>query len=317
MSLCMTNDHYIAFTPRGRAAVGRVAAIGFFDGVHRGHRYLIDQVKRAAAESGRAAIAVSFLNHPRGVLSPDYHPALLTTPEEKVELLRATGLDGCAMLRFDMAMARLTAREFMQDYLAARLHVGVLIMGYDHHFGADRLDFDGYVAAGRDTGIEIRCASAFSTEEFTVSSSTVRRLLEGGSIERARQCLGRDYCLSGTVVEGRHVGRDLGFPTANLRPVSPDKLVPGRGVYAVEVRLPDGSSYGGMLNIGFRPTLNDGRGVTIEVHLFGFSGNLYGQTLTLVFRHRLRDERRFASLDELKAQLLADARATQQLLQSS
>lgn len=308
-------DSYIAFTPRGADGRHRVAAIGFFDGVHLGHRYLLDQVSAVAIATGRAAIAVSFKRHPRSILDTGYLPALLTTPAEKETLLRQAGLDACVLLDFDRDMARLTAREFMARYLRDTYRVDILIMGYDHHFGSDRLDFDGYVAAGRDVGIEVRRAEAFATSEFTVSSSTVRRLLEGGNIERATQCLGYAYELGGTVVEGRHIGRDLGFPTANLRPTSAEKLVPGRGVYAVDVVMPDGQThYGGMLNIGFRPTLDDGRGTTIETHLFNFSGDLYGQRLTLRFLHRLRDERRFSSLSDLRAQLRTDADTARKIL---
>lgn len=289
------------------------AAIGFFDGVHLGHRYLLNQVKQAARQRGYGAMAVTFAAHPREVLSATYRPALLTTTEEKLALLRAEGLDACALLHFTPAMAKLTAGDFMATYLRQRLGVRTLIMGYDHHFGSDHLTLDEYVAAGHAVGIDVVKAEAFKTTDFTVSSSTVRRLLEGGDVARATQCLGRAYELQGTVVEGRHVGRDLGFPTANLRPSSPQKLVPGRGVYAVEARVGE-QAYGAMLNIGFRPTIANGRDVTIEAHIFGFSGNLYDHQLRLRFLHRLRDEQRFATLDELRHQLATDAQRAREWL---
>lgn len=308
----MTDYEIYRFT--SRPAAPAVATVGFFDGVHLGHQYLFRQVRAAAAASGCASLAVTFDLHPRQVLSADYRPELLTTLREKLDLLATCGIDACAVLRFTPAMAALTSREFMSRYLAGAFGVRRLVVGYDHHFGSDTgATLADYQAAGRALGIDVVPADAFSTAEFTVSSSTVRRLLEGGNVERATQCLGRPYVLAGTVVEGCRVGRDLGFPTANLRPSDPGKLVPGRGVYAVEATV-GARTYGAMLNIGWRPTLDDGRGPTVEAHLFGFSGNLYGSGLTLRFLHRLRDEQRFDSLEALQAQLRADAARCRQLL---
>lgn len=308
----MTDYEIISFT--GRPVAPAVATVGFFDGVHLGHQYLLRQVQAEARRLGAAALAVTFAEHPRQVLSADYRPALLTTLPEKLELLRECGVDACAVLHFSKTMAALTSAQFMARYLRDAFGVRSLVVGYDHHFGSDTGATPAdYQAEGRALGIDVVPATAFRTEEFTVSSSTVRRLLEGGNVERARQCLGRPYVLGGTVVEGRHVGRDLGFPTANLRPSHPDKLVPGRGVYAIEATV-GGRTYSAMLNIGWRPTLDDGRGPTIEAHLFDFDGNLYGRELSLRFLHRLRDEQRFASLAELQAQLRADAVRCRQLL---
>jgi len=256
-------------------------------------------------------MAVTFTEHPRRILSPAYCPALLTTNEEKVARLKAAGLDACAMLDFTDKMAALTAKQFMEVYLKDLLHVEVLIIGYDHHFGSDHLTFEEYVAAGRAVGIRIVKAQAYKTADFIASSSAVRRILSCGDVEHANQCLGYTYELSGTVVEGRHVGHDLGFPTANLRPSSPFKAIPRHGAYAVEAVV-GGHVYAAMLNIGFRPTLNNGTDTTIEAHLFDFNGNLYGQTLTLRFYRRLRDEQRFSSIDALRRQLIADAAATRQ-----
>lgn len=308
----MTDFEIYRFTSRPTAPA--VATVGFFDGVHLGHQYLFRQVRALAADQGYAALAVTFDRHPRQVLSADYRPKLLTTLPEKLDLLAASGLDACAVLRFTPAMAALTSGAFMSRYLVGAFGARSLVVGYDHHFGSDTgATLADYQAEGRAQGLEVVPAPAFSTAEFTVSSSTVRRLLEGGNVERATQCLGRPYALAGTVVEGRHLGRDIGFPTANLRPSDPGKLVPGRGVYAVEATV-DGHTYGAMLNIGWRPTLADGRGPTIEAHLFGFSGDLYGRGLTLRFFHRLRDEQRFDSLESLQAQLRTDAARCRRLL---
>ena len=254
-----------------------------------------------------AGMAVTFERHPRQVLQTDYCPVLLNTPEEKYRHLAESGIDACVMLDFTVQMAQLSARDFMRLFLRERYGVEKLVMGYDHRFGHERhLSLVDYQAIGREVGIEVVQAEAFQTADLTVSSSAIRRLLQGGDVDRANRCLGYVYELAGTVVDGHHVGRDLGYPTANLRPENVLKLVPGRGVYAVEA-VYDGKTYPAMLNIGFRPTLDNGAESTIEAHLFGFSGNLYGETLTLRFLHRVRDEQRFPSLDALKRQLAEDA----------
>ena len=291
------------------------ATIGFFDGVHLGHRYLLRQVTDAAQHRGLKSMAVTFADHPRRTLQTDYRPLLLTTPEEKVHLLSDNGLDACAVFHFTKEMAALSAREFMQTYLHDYLGVRCLIIGYDHRFGHNRNEgFEDYQTYGKQIGIEVVQAQPLQNDEYTVSSSVVRRFLEAGNVEKARECLGRSYHLRGTVVEGHHVGRDLGFPTANLCPENPDLLVPARGVYAIYAEV-DGKKYPAMLNIGKRPTLNNGNDCTIESHLFGLSKNIYGKTLTLTFEHHLREEKKFNSLDELKSQLKEDADQTLKILE--
>lgn len=301
-------SHFIDDSPTKCAA-----AIGFFDGVHSGHRYLIRQVQDEAARAGLSSMVVTFEEHPRRVLSTDYQPQLLTTNDEKLRLLRQTGLDACAVLHFTPEMARLTAETFMRDYLKAQLGVEVLILGYDHHFGSDHLTFEGYVSAGRRVGIRVVKEEALKNADFIVSSSAVRRLLAAGKVEAAAQALGYRYELSGRVVEGRRVGRNLGFPTANLQPASPLKLIPAHGVYAAEAVVGE-RTYGAMVNIGQRPTLNNGRDTTIEANLFDFIGDLYTAPLTLRFVHRLRDEQRFDSLEALQAQLKIDEAAARKIL---
>ena len=314
MATAYTLNNCEAFTSAGVAS-RRVATIGFFDGVHTGHRFLLSQVQRLARERGMGGMAVTFERHPRQVLQADYCPVLLNTPEEKYRHLAESGIDACVMLDFTPQMAQLSARDFMQCYLRERFGVEVLVMGYDHRFGHERhLTLDDYQAIGREVGIDVLQAEAFVAADLTVSSSAIRRLLQGGDVDRANVCLGYPYELTGTVVDGHHVGRDLGYPTANLRPENALKLMPGRGVYAVEA-LYGGKVYPAMLNIGFRPTLDNGAESTIEAHLFGFSGNLYGETLTLRFLHRVRDEQRFPSLDALKRQLAEDAATVCQMLE--
>lgn len=297
------------------------ATIGFFDGVHRGHLHLFTQLRKAAAARGLGTLAVTFGEHPRQTLASDYRPHLLTTTEEKLALIGKEGLDACAVLRFDKELASLTAREFMEHYLRDRLGVRCLVVGYDHHFGSRQGEgFVQYAAYGRELGIDVVRATALEWGGVTVSSSAVRRFLSAGNVEMACVCLGRPYDLTGVVVHGREVGRSMGFPTANLRPDSADKMLPAVGVYAARVQpadadceLPSGGVRA-MVNVGCRPTIDDGEALTIEAHLLDFSGDLYGRRLTLLFERRLREERRFSSLEALRRQLETDAARTLELL---
>ncbi len=288
----------------------RVATIGFFDGVHLGHLCLFRQVADLAESVGAERVVVTMWPHPRAVLQPESRPKLLTTLDEKLALLQRTGIERVEVLPFDLELSRLSARNFMADVLRGRLAIDTLVMGYDHRFGHGGGTMAQYAEWGRELGIEVIQAAPLHGER--VSSSAIRRRLEAGEVEAAAAMLGRPYELGGTVVDGYKVGRTLGFPTANVLPQD-DKLVPGNGVYAVWAILPDGNCHKGMLNIGKRPTL-DGETVSIEVHLLGFSGNLYSQPLRLLFMHRLRDEVRFASLEELQAQLRRDAEEADRLL---
>ena len=286
------------------------AAIGFFDGVHRGHCYLIDQVKAEAAKRGLLPIVIAFEEHPRLAISGSrYWPELLTTNEQKLQLLARTGLAGCAMLHFTHDMSMLTSREFMQLILQKELDVHCLLIGYDHHFGSDlSAGFKDYVRYGRELGIEVLRERPFVADgELQISSSATRRFLTGGNVEMARACLGHPYVLEGTVVEGHHAGTLMGFPTANMRPDCNEQIIPGRGVYAVNAAI-NGFSYMGMLNIGWRPTLDNGDEQTIETHLLDYEGgDLYGHHIKLNFYRRIRDEHRFTNIEELQKQLAIDA----------
>ena len=284
---------------------GAVATIGFFDGVHLGHRYLLQQVSTEAARRGLRSMAITFANHPRHTLCSDYKPCLITTLDEKIAQLETTGIDDCVVLDFTHEMAQLSARDFMESYLKEKLGVECLIIGYDHRFGSNRSEgFIDYTEHGHAIGIDVLRAEACTAADITVSSSAVRRFLEAGNVDKAKECLGHTYTLTGKVVEGQRVGRQLGFPTANLL-VNTEKIVPGRGVYAVRTEI-NGHKYGAMLNIGWRPTLNNGSHSTIEVHIFDFNGDLYGKDLTIAFESRLRDEQKFDNLEALQAQLQAD-----------
>lgn len=287
-----------------------VATIGFFDGVHRGHRYLIEQVRQAARERGLAATAVTFPVHPRRVMQPDFPLQLLTTRDEKLALLSDTGLDYCLMLPFTPQLASLSARDFME--LLCRDHaIRTLVIGHDHRFGHNRSEgFDDYVRHGRELGMEVLPAQAYSYRQAdgqlrTVSSSVIRKLLLQGEVEEAASGLGYDYFLEGTVVDGYHVGRTIGFPTANLHVTDADKLLPADGVYAVRVML-DGKTYKGMSSIGLRPTLDNGSQRSIETYIFDFHGNIYEQPMRLSFVRRTRGEIKFPSVAQLAEQLHRD-----------
>ena len=303
------------------AATPAVATIGFFDGVHRGHRYLIEQVCEVAAERGLSTAVVTFPIHPRRVMQSDFRPQLLTTCDEKVRLLERTGIDACIMMDFTPQLAALSAREFM-TLLKEQYRIDALVIGYDHRFGHNRAEgFAEYVTYGRELGMEVFPARAYylnrSEEQGAssdVSSSGIRRLLQAGDVEAAAQALGYRYFLQGRVVGGYRVGHRIGFPTANLCVDNPDKLIPADGVYAVWADV-DGQRYGGMLCIGTRPTLANGSERSIEVHLFDFQADIYERPLSLSFVQRTRDEQKFASVDLLVAQLHRDEAEIRALLQ--
>lgn len=288
-----------------------VATIGFFDGVHRGHQYLIEQTKEMGAKCGMASMIVTFDVHPRKVLHSDYQPQLLTSIEEKLALLEATGADRVETLHFDLDMSRLSAYDFMRHVLRDRLHVRQLLMGYDHKFGHGGGTTEQYLQWGREAGVEV--IPAMELQGLKVSSSRIRQLLAEGQVEEANALMGRSYNIKGMVVAGEQVGRKIGFPTANIEPQK-DKLLPAVGVYAIRAALPGGGQNDGMLCIGRRPTLKDNGEVTIEAHLFDYDGDLYGKSLGIEVLGKLRDEVRFSSIEELQSQLQQDETDVRQYL---
>lgn len=289
------------------------ATIGFFDGVHCGHRFLLGELENIARQRGLSTMAITFDRHPRKVLCSDFQPKILTGRQEKEKLLAAL-VDKVEVLHFTPELAALTASEFMQTVLRKRLNVKTLLLGYDHRFGSDCLtDFSAYEAIGRRLGIEVLRASQYTGGVQHVSSSAIRRLLEAGDVQQAAVLLGRPYRLTGVVVNGYRIGRRLGFPTANLQPCQTDKLIPKPGVYAVGIQLGD-EHYSGMLNIGSRPTLEQPDAhMSIEVHIFDFGRDIYGETLTVDFRQHLRDEIHFTTVEALRQQLELDKQACRRL----
>lgn len=283
------------------------ATVGFFDGVHAGHRFLIEELKKEAKQRGLLSMVITFRLHPRKVLHDSYQPLLLCSPEEKVQLLGDTGIDKVTELDFTPEMARLSAYDFMHQVLAKQFNVALLLVGHDHRFGHNREDgFTEYVQYGNQTGIEVIQATRYTTSTMThISSSEIRTALKNGDIEKANSLLTTPYTFTGYVINGFKVGRKIGFPTANLKPVHPDKLIPGTGVYAVNVEW-NHTSYKAMMNIGHRPTIDNGSDISLEVHIIDFSEDIYHQEIKIQFLHKIRDEKKFNSIDELILQLNKD-----------
>ena len=253
---------------------------------------------------------ITFDQHPREVLHADYQPRLLTPLQEKLYLLERTGVDVVAVLHFDAALSQFSAHDFMHDLLLQKLHVAKLFIGYDHRFGHNRAEgFADYVAYGREMGMEVVQNPVFELEGVNVSSTVCRRHVAAGEMEAASRCLGYPYRMGGRVVAGFQEGRKLGFPTANIQLADPRRLVPASGVYAVRVKIDDEATWRlGMMNIGTRPTFG-GEKVSLEVHIFDFAGDLYGCQVEVAFFRRVREERKFASPEELAAQLARDKQA--------
>ncbi len=287
-----------------------VATIGFFDGVHLGHRFLLQRLKDEAKRLNKKSLVISFQNHPRSVVADDFHISLLTTRNEKITLLSEIGIDACVFLPFDKAMASLTAYEFLDNVILQKLGVHELLVGYDHRFGRNREEgFDDYVRYGKQLGIHIIPVEALNGDQIHVSSSQIRKLLLSGQIEEANKMLNRPYQISGIVIDGEHLGRKLGFPTANINPGN-NKLIPANGVYVVNVTVDEERTYKGMLNIGYRPTVTEKKSTQIEVHLLDFSEEIYGHSIEIFFLHKLRDEIKFSSTEELIEQLKKDKQDT-------
>ena len=293
-----------------------VATIGFFDGVHRGHQFLIRHLLETARQDGLSSTIITFDQHPRKVLQSDYQPEMLSTLESKLLLLSKTEIDNAVVLHFDKEMAALSAREFMQQVLHDHLNVKKLFIGYDHRFGHNREEtFEDYVRYGKELGIEVIQNRAFQIDGVNISSSVIRSLLKEGEVELANQALGYPYTIIGKVVNGFHEGRKLGFPTANLDISHFGQLIPAPGVYAVKARMENTVVWKhGMMNIGTRPTF-DGKRITLETHIFNFDGDIYDQLLLVSFVKRIREERKFDSPEDLAVQLKEDEQTVMEIFE--
>ena len=286
---------------------GFAATVGFFDGVHAGHRFLIEELKKEAGKHDLLSLVVTFRLHPRKVLHDSFQPLLLTTPEEKMRMLQLLGVDKVIELDFTPEMAQLSAFDFMHQVLSKQLDVNLLLVGHDHKFGHNREDgFPEYLNYGKQTGIEVIQATRYTTPGLNhISSSEIRSALQKGYIDRANALLTEPYAFTGFVVNGFKVGKKIGFPTANLQPLHPDKLIPGMGVYAVLVEWKE-KTYRAMMNIGMRPTMENGSEISLEVHILDFEEDIYHQEIKVKFIHKIRDEIKFDSIEQLIQQLKKD-----------
>jgi riboflavin kinase/FMN adenylyltransferase len=294
-----------------------VAATGFFDGVHLGHREVLGRMCAIARSRGEESLVVTFWPHPRSVLQQDADKLrLLTTLEEKRALCHDCGVDRFEILRFSREFSQLSAERFIREYLVERFGVTTLVVGYDHRLGHDSFEsVEQMMETIRRCGVEpVRVdAVGDAGEAGTVSSTVIRRTLMQGDVKGAERMLGYRYGLRGVVVAGNRIGRTIGFPTANMQLYEPLKLVPANGVYDVDVEVL-GEHYRGVCNIGLRPTVGLGGGRTIETHILDFDQDIYGLDLEIRFRDRLRDERRFESLEALKQQLEADRKNVREIV---
>ena len=286
-----------------------IATTGFFDGVHLGHRLVIERLVSLARERGDESLVVTFWPHPRAVLQDGARELrLLNSLEEKKGLLRNLGVDRVEVLDFTRSFAALTAEQYLREILRDRFGVTTLLMGYDNRLGSDRLTADSLKPIADGMGMELMELSplSFRPSEASgeISSTQIRAALEEGDIAHASEMLGYGYALKGVVVAGNRLGRTIGFPTANMKLYEPLKLVPGRGVYVVDAEVL-GKKYRGMTNIGLRPTVG-GSFTTIETHILDFDEDIYGLPLRITFLRRLRDEVQFPSLEALKDQLEKD-----------
>ena len=286
-----------------------IATTGFFDGVHCGHRLVIDRLVSLAHERGDESLVVTFWPHPRAVLQDGARELrLLTSLEEKKALLTALGVDRIEVLGFTREFAALTAERYLREVLRDRFGVTTLLMGYDNRIGSDRLTASSLGPLVHHLGMDIIEVEALSASpDNAVSSTKIRKALEEGRIDDANRMLGYRYSLQGVVVAGNRLGRTIGFPTANMKLFEPLKLVPARGVYAVDVEVL-GKTWRGMTNIGMRPTVG-GTFTTIETNILDFDEDIYGLPIRVTFLRRIRDEVRFPSLEALKEQLGRDREA--------
>ena len=284
-----------------------VVTIGTFDGVHLGHQKILQTLRDEAKSVQGESVLLTFYPHPRMVLFPESHGMkLLQTQVEKIEKLEKNGLQNIVIYPFSFEFSRLTALEFVRDILVNKLHVRKIVIGYDHQFGKNR---EGSIAYLKDIAetyeFEVIEIPAQDIDEVNVSSTKIREALLQGDVQRANMFLGEPYQLSGTVIRGRALGRTIGFPTAHIEVNSNIKLIPGIGVYAVEVLI-DGQVYRGMLNIGLRPTVVSTDVVNLEVHILDFQQDIYDKNITVRFIERVRDEQKFESVEALKEQLKND-----------
>ncbi|WP_281636606.1 bifunctional riboflavin kinase/FAD synthetase [Flavobacterium marginilacus] len=296
------DDFYIT---SGKTAKKTIITLGTFDGVHFGHKKILEKVTQNTENEKYESLVLTFFPHPRMVLQEDSGIKMLNTIDEKTALLDQIGIQNLVIHPFDENFSRLTAEEFVKKVLVDQFHIHKIIIGHDHRFGRNRTaNIDDLKAFGEQYGFEVEEISAQEIKEVSVSSTKIRHALNEGNMALANEYLGYNYSLTGIVTKGRQLGRTIGFPTANLKIEENFKLIPKNGVYIVKSII-GSKSVLGMMNIGFNPTV-DGKNQTIEINYFNFDGDLYDQKITVSILKRIRDEEKFASVEHLKAQLEKD-----------
>lgn len=288
--------------------ISPVATLGIFDGVHRGHMVLLDILVRRAKEAGGESVVITFSPHPRIVLEQNnVNLSFLTTMDEKKALLAKASIDHLVVIEFDIRFSKIPACDFIKGILVEKIGTKHLIIGFNHHFGRKgEGDFNTIKQCAEELNLRVEQVQGYHTEEGAISSSLIRDALLKGKIDSANKWLGYFYSVTGTVIEGRKIGRTIGFPTANIKPDSKYKLIPANGIYAVEVQL-DENVFPGMLSIGSNPTINTDISLrSIEVHILNFDKDIYGRKISVVFRKRLRDEKKFDNLEQLTKQIAND-----------
>lgn len=308
MKVYQNLDHFKANNP--------VVTIGTFDGVHQGHLAVISRLKEFAQDYSGETVIFTFYPHPRLVTSPDEtNLRLLTTMEEKIQLFEGFGIDHLIIYPFTREFSQLSYSDFVKNILVDQIKTHCLVVGYDHKFGKNREGgFEYLQKCAEKYNFKVEKLDALSLGDSNVSSTKIRLALEEGNVKKANRYLGYEFTLHGSVVEGRRLGRKIGFPTANIEASDPHKLIPGYGVYAVKIRLKN-EGFKGMLNIGTRPTFEqnaDNR--SIEVHIFDFEGDIYNEEITLIFVDKIREEQKFSGIDALVGQLKKDKVTALQIL---
>lgn len=293
-----------------------VVTIGTFDGVHAGHQKIIERLVNTAKLSNLESVILTFFPHPRMVLQKESGIKLINTIEERTELIRKTGVDHLVIHPFTQQFSRLTAREFVRDILVKKLNAKKVIIGYDHRFGRNRTaDIDDLKEFGEEYGFEVEEISRQDVEEVAVSSTKIRKALEEGMVEKAKRYLQHPFSLTGIVVKGKGLGKEFNYPTANLSVPEEYKLIPKNGVYVVKSMI-DGKRYFGMMNIGTNPTVG-GEDRTIETHFFDLDKDLYGKRLQIDMLVRIRDEKKFDSIDALKVAMKQDQAFSEQYIKDN
>ncbi|WP_264525648.1 bifunctional riboflavin kinase/FAD synthetase [Flavobacterium sp. N502536] len=292
-----------------------ILTLGTFDGVHIGHKKILERITQNTENGKYESLVLTFFPHPRMVLQEKSEIKLLNTIAEKSKLLEATGIENLVIHPFNESFSRLTAEEFVHSILVDQFHIQKIIIGHDHRFGRNRTaNIDDLIAFGHEYGFEVEQISAQEIQDVSVSSTKIRKALNEGNMALANDYLGYSYFLTGEVVQGKQLGRTIGFPTANLHIDEDYKLIPKAGVYVVKVLI-DQEEVSGMMNIGFNPTVN-GQKQTIEVHLFDFDADLYGKKIQVSLLQYLREEQKFGSVDLLKEQLNQDKKEALAFLSS-